>query len=558
MLKNNHLELHEKNYSLIGRISLQKYPILYQKDKIIKGVHKKHKIKDLFAPDEAKKDNNMEEIFSLFNKYKLRAKGNDNSNKKKKSKLEFQCKLMKNNPKLSYHNRHLYSENKKKKIVVESDNFSYAPKYEYIRPRLISGPSWKNTKGRKEKKDNIDGRNYYIVHLDFLNNPDSKCLVNMNKTTERGGFSNQKNIRLREEKSFNNKKGKIKYKGIPLFINLSNKDKKAYNLISLTTRNKNKNKLNHIKLFSPKYNDKFSKTATNFNKHKKKLLEENLIKLSKENTNISIYDSSNKKRNKTINSSQKRKYKIYNSIRNTAPDFKKIMSREQIDKIKNGKFFKIPFIVPNYSLVRERPLAMAIYKKFAKVIKDHSPKSKKMEGIDFKIQFDPDKYITRCNNHINLKGPNFDSMLSRDNENKSSLPSYMNNIHDRGSFYRITEKSLKMNKFNDGKMANASSSFIPKKSFNKIVNINMISSHNFKEKIYDEFINEEKEKLKTEVERKNKENEIEFLKDLGTLTQFENFTYKTIPNQKRNILSSDYKHPKNYIYKSIKNLLSII
>lgn len=86
----------------------------------------------------------------------------------------------------------------------------------------------------------------------------------------------------------------------------------------------------------------------------------------------------------------------------------------------------------------------------------------------------------------------------------------------------------------------------------------MISSHNFKEKIYDEFINEEKEKLKTEIERKNKENEIEFLKDLGTLTQFENFTYKTIPNQKRNILSSDYKHPKNYIYKSIKNLLSII
>lgn len=207
----------------------------------------------------------------------------------------------------------------------------------------------------------------------------------MNKTTERGGFSNQKNIRLMEEKSFNNKKGKIKYKAIPLFINLSIKDKKAYNVISLTTRNKNKNKLNHIKLFSPKYNDKFSKTATNFNKHKKKLFEENLIKLSKENTNISIYDSSNKKRNKTINSSQKRKYKLYNSIRNTAPDFKKIMSREQIDKIKNGKFFKIPFIVPNFSLVRERPLAMAIYKKFAKVIKDHSPKSKKWKELILKF-----------------------------------------------------------------------------------------------------------------------------------------------------------------------------
>ena len=558
MSKDIQREIHENNYSLIGRVSLQKYPLLLQKDKIIKGIQRKHKVKDFFSPDEPKKNDKIEEYYSIFNKFKYSVKGDENSPPKKKTKIEFVYKLMRNNPKLSFHNRHLYSETKKKKIVVESDTFSYAPKYEYIRPRLISGPSWKNSKGRKEKKPKIDKRNYYIKHSDFLDNPDSKCLVNMNKTTKRGEFLNAKDIRMRNEKSIDNKDEKNKFKTISSFINLPNNNKNKNNQISLTIENKTKS--NNIKLFNRNTKEKFSKTYNNINSYssrKKKFFSESKIKSNKEKINISINNSSNKKRNKTIDSSHKRKIKLYHNIRNTAPDFKKIMSREQMDKIRESKCFKIPFIVPNYSLVRERPLAMAIYKKFAKVIKNHSPKSKNMEGFDFQLKFDPDKNITSCNNHINLKGPNFKYMLSRDNsESKSSLPSYMNTIHDRGSIYRITEKTLKMNKFKDAKMSSATSSFIPKRSFNKIININMINSHDFNEKIYDEFINGKKEILKTDIERKNKEDEIEFLKDLGTLSQFDNFSYKTIPNQKRNI-NSEFKHPKNYIYKSIKNLLSI-
>ena len=55
MSKKYNQELKEQNYSLIGKISLQKYPILLQKDNLIKEVRKKHKIKDLFTPDEPKK-----------------------------------------------------------------------------------------------------------------------------------------------------------------------------------------------------------------------------------------------------------------------------------------------------------------------------------------------------------------------------------------------------------------------------------------------------------------------------------------------------------------------
>ena len=77
-------------------------------------------------------------------------------------------------------------------------------------------------------------------------------------------------------------------------------------------------------------------------------------------------------------------------------------------------------------------------------------------------------------------------------------------MHDRGSMNRITEKSLRTNNFKESNFTSAESSFIPKKSFNKIININMINSHDFKEKIKDDYIIEKKEKLKTEIEKKIK------------------------------------------------------
>ena len=52
-----------------------------------------------------------------------------------------------------------------------------------------------------------------------------------------------------------------------------------------------------------------------------------------------------------------------NNIKNNAPDFSKLLSREQREKIKGYKTNIIPYIVPNYSFVKERNVVMAIYKK---------------------------------------------------------------------------------------------------------------------------------------------------------------------------------------------------
>ena len=80
-----------------------------------------------------------------------------------------------------------------------------------------------------------------------MNNPDIKCLVNMNKTTQRGEFINEKNIRLRNETTFikpNNYIDEDKFKNISLFVNLSNVNQKYFKnkYQNYFTDNVNKNK----------------------------------------------------------------------------------------------------------------------------------------------------------------------------------------------------------------------------------------------------------------------------------------------------------------------------
>ena len=47
----------------------------------------------------------------------------------------------------------------------------------------------------------------------------------------------------------------------------------------------------------------------------------------------------------------------------------------------------------------------------------------------------------------------------------------------------MTEKALKMNNFSEGKFSTSSTSFWPKKSFNKIINLNLLNSKKFKENV---------------------------------------------------------------------------
>jgi hypothetical protein len=96
----------------------------------------------------------------------------------------------------------------------------YNPKYTLIYNKSLSGPQWNTIKGRKKPKIEIDERDFICVDKhknNFINNfGESKCLVNMNKYTQRGNFIDLKDIRLRndkpfiKEKKFHKKKTKTK------------------------------------------------------------------------------------------------------------------------------------------------------------------------------------------------------------------------------------------------------------------------------------------------------------------------------------------------------------
>ena len=67
----------DKIYSLTGKISIEKYPIIHQKDKILKGETKTHKIKDLFYPDQPKEEVKSIEDYYVYNNFMLSAPNNN-------------------------------------------------------------------------------------------------------------------------------------------------------------------------------------------------------------------------------------------------------------------------------------------------------------------------------------------------------------------------------------------------------------------------------------------------------------------------------------------------
>ena len=181
--------------------------------------------------------------------------------------------------------------------------------------------------------------------------------------------------------------------------------------------------------------------------------------------------------------------------------------------------------MPNYSLVRERALTMAVYDKPVPV----RSKVKYMKGVHSGIMFNPDLVIDKVNNHIESKSPNFKLMTSRPSKKGSPLPSYMQKNVDRKSVYIINDKSLEMNNYPNGKFMSATTSFWPKKSYNNIINLNLMRSKKFKEKDTDEALENKKELLKSQMNFSHKN--FDTLIKEGALNKFDNVTYKTIHHE---------------------------
>ena len=545
------------SYSLAGKRSAEKYNNIVHKNEILKGETRKIKIRDIFTPDEPKNDI-LEEHMDIFKQYSL-----DNNNvikehkkeMKKKEKNKIKSENEKSNFKYFFHNKHCSSNAKKeKRLPPEPGCTRYNPRYNYIWPKLLTGPRWKDVIGRKHKKIEIDKRDFVINNLEnydkyVINNGEIKCFVNMNKSTQRGAFIDNRDLRIRTDRPFS-KISKSKHEK-NLACELTDGATRTYIngflRYNLTESNKKNSliKSNIVKNITEEYLSSHVSGKT-LPELKMKLINRN--KSHEINQNNLLEDENNKKysfeNSKSINNRDTRNRKSVNidsdaatlgtseqfisKIKNPAPDFSKIISRETREKVRAFRKDNIPFIVPNYSYVKERPIITAIYKNKEKGIRN---KNKEFQGIDSTLNYDPNSFIEKYNNHLTSKTPKFKYMVSRPNKKGSPLPFYMQQVHDRSATYVFTDKSFELNNFSDGKYIPASSSFFPKRSFNNIINVGFANSKSFKVIDTDEDILAKKLQI-TQKLRLNHVNYEELVNE-GALNKFDNFSYKTILKKKK-------------------------
>ena len=160
---------------------------------------------------------------------------------------------------------------------------------------------------------------------------------------------------------------------------------------------------------------------------------------------------------------------------NHSINFAKSLTREQYNFMHRDRRGVRPFFNPNYNLVEERSLSMVRYNQKMKF----KPKIKRMKGLDSNLFFEPYKCMDKVNNHKIPNAPNLKTMVGRENnpnaKDNISLPGYMLQIYDRNSLDFITEKGLKMNNYINLDFAKDYTSFCNKKSYNAIVNHNLLT-----------------------------------------------------------------------------------
>ena len=445
------------SYSIVGRSSAEKYHLILYKDLILQGRYKKKNLKTIFSKSKSKGNgkNKKEKKIDIFEESPIKDKIEAIQEYTSKRKKICEPHNSENVPEKYKFHQHHHKESynyfsvlkKSKKYTPGSGN--YNPKMDYIWKKTITGPTWDIISGREKKVIKIKDDD--LIKDKQKEKNKNKTIINeteknMNKNnltldnSQNNNLSAGKNEIINIKKRINNTISNQRIYGVPMIKQTRRGDLPIY--YDLRIRNDKPFKIEENKKIKEKIN-------------KNELL--NLINISKHK---------NKDDNKSLKI--KRPLKINNCL-----DFSKSLSREQYDNLfKDNEV--VPFSIPNYTQVEPRCLTMVSYtqKRNKKNVK------KQLEGIDNTIFYNLDKAINKVNNHKEVSVPNFKIMVSRPDDH-SPLPSYMINKFDRASLETITQKGLKMNGYANVGFKTYTSSFYPKRSFNKIINYNLLNSDKF-------------------------------------------------------------------------------
>lgn len=432
LLKKESKSLSSSNLNLIQR----KY---YSK---LKGSKKYNS--DVFTIEEPDKEK-LDDIAKDIIQKKIQKKNNENKNKKININKSF-IHSLKENPRYHYYNIH--SKTKKRKEIIPSCR-RYNPKYDAILRRQSSCLLWKTITGRKDSQKNYNFP-FYLNHDLVQDNMAGKSFIDFSKQTIRKCY---------EDENIHKKKINIKKKTNESII----KNKRP-----LSCRNKYNNLINK----KPSYDDKNNNDISNTN------ISNDSYELFKHAYTRKL----KKKGQKTMN--MKKKQNEEKKKKNKSTNFTHIVTKHTSCILKKNK---VPtYISPNYSMVRERPIMMVVYDR-----KKHMINKNKSEILS---KNNHHYYSDIKKNNLIAHSPNFDLMTSRPYDDNDPLPIYMKNIYDKNNCYEMTNISLKLNNYSNRGFSMIRSSFWPKNSFNKYLNLNFLKSKkNFYKSLLLNKANNEKE-----------------------------------------------------------------
>ncbi len=233
---------------------------------------------------------------------------------------------------------------------------------------------------------------------------------------------------------------------------------------------------NKIEINSGKRETQFNSDKNSINNNRTfssgfKKLSQNIYS-DKNNSYSFIYKSNNinfHNDNTVFNRKKNRKHCFSSTTKNRAISFKKMLSRQYVNRLKHKDKIDAEFaLTPKYSLVFPKVVTNVMYK-----IKNNFIKKKEFKGLVGE-QLQANNPMKNTNQTI----ANFSKMFGRGKKIESKYPIFMNNLSSRNIFDMYTDKSLKMNYFSNGKLNNPISSFNNKKSFNNIISQKDINNKN--------------------------------------------------------------------------------
>lgn len=412
------------SFSTTGKGAAMKYLVIKGDNKTMR---KSQSAKDFCSSILKKRDLNKEvDIFSVedFEAF-LREKNKNNKRSEKDNKYY-------------YYNRHRKNPVFKEKQYGPSCT-QYNPKYSLILTRSVSLPGWKTVTGRKNfiKKD--EGK-FYLSQESIISHPAGKSFIDMSKQLDRPDST---------KKTRPNS-----------CVNVS-KEKDISSNISFRNKGKSNRTSSSLQQLSPSL--RRAESA-------KKSINENCTTQSLEDSYEEFKPQYMKQLNPKKHIKKSKKKNAKKSIIK-APNFKTMISREHLDSIQDKQGSLVPFSLPNFKQVRERPIMMVVYDQ----VRYKKLKKSEFKGVDLGFNYDPNKVLDKVNNHTKIHPPNFNLMTSRPCD-EGPLPGYMKKNFSRSSCYEFSELSLKMNNYSNSTFLDPSTSFWPKVSFNKVINLNLLKS----------------------------------------------------------------------------------